>query len=50
MTDKISGEVEWTSYSKTLSPGIHTLEWKYIKDQTESIGNDYVEIRNILTE
>jgi hypothetical protein len=45
---KISGEVDWTSFSKLLIPGTHTLEWKYIKDERFSVGNDYVEIRNII--
>jgi hypothetical protein len=47
---KESGEVAWTSFSKTLSPGTHTLVWKYIKDDRITIGNDYVEIKNIVTE
>ncbi len=44
---KESGEIDWTNASYTIEPGVHTLEWKYIKDERFSVGNDYVEIRNI---
>jgi len=40
--EKVSlyGEVSWTPYSFPLTPGEHTLEWRYEKDDEASSGDD----------
>jgi hypothetical protein len=35
-----SGEVGWANYSFALNPGLHTLEWTYAKDPSDSSGLD----------
>lgn len=42
-----SGTTEWKNFSVNISPGTHTLEWNYAKDEMFDIGNDNVEIRGI---
>jgi uncharacterized protein YkwD len=37
---KISGEVDWTKQSYTLTPGTHVLKWSYEKDESFSEGTD----------
>jgi internalin A len=37
---QISGEVDWREQVYGLSPGLHTLMWKYCKDQNTSQGVD----------
>jgi hypothetical protein len=41
-----SGE-DYGTYIHTLSSGTHTLEWRYIKDGSESVGADDANISNI---
>lgn len=43
-----SGEVDWDIYSYKLSKGKHTLEWRYVKDKENSVGDDKAAIDNIL--
>jgi hypothetical protein len=43
-----SGEVDWQIYPFDLASGIHTLEWRYTKDQTSSAGLDAAFIDNVL--
>ena len=39
--DKISGDVDWAQKTYNLSgSGTHTLKWRYIKDGSESSGDD----------
>ncbi len=35
-----AGEVNWTQYSTTLSPGSHELKWEYTKDVSWDGGSD----------
>jgi len=35
-----SGETSWAQYRQILEPGAHTLEWRYSKDSSLSIGSD----------
>jgi hypothetical protein len=42
-----SGNVGWTQYSHTLSPGSHSLEWAYVKDGSGSSGSDAAWIDNV---
>lgn len=35
-----SGEVPWSGFEIPLSAGAHTLEWRYVKDATDSAGWD----------
>ena len=37
---RISGEVDWTQKSYSISSGIHTLKWRYVKDSSGSSGDD----------
>ena len=37
---RISGEVDWTLKTYTISSGIHTLKWCYVKDYSGSSGDD----------
>jgi hypothetical protein len=39
-TDWLSGEVGWTKVTKTIPAGIHTITWKYSKDESLSSGSD----------
>ena len=36
----ISGEIDWTLYSYTVATGNHTLEWRYTKNGSTSVGQD----------
>ena len=38
--DKWAGEIEWSLESFPINSGIHTFEWKYIKDQAVIGGLD----------
>jgi hypothetical protein len=41
MQDRISGSVDWQQKTYTIStPGLHTLEWRYVKDANTDSGND----------
>jgi hypothetical protein len=46
---RASGEVPWTFASYALAAGMHTLEWRYIKDISESNGSDRAWIDNLQT-
>ncbi len=35
-----SGEVNWTQYSHSVSPGVHTFTWQYKKDANTTGGDD----------
>lgn len=37
-----SGENEWRRYAYSLSAGLHTLRWRYAKDESHSAGSDCV--------
>lgn len=37
---KWSGEIPWTEYRFQIGAGIHTLEWRYVKDSSGSSGLD----------
>ena len=39
--------VNWEQFSYTISQGTHTLEWRYVKDNSDSFGSDCVYIDNI---
>jgi hypothetical protein len=47
MQDQWSGEVDWTSFSLPVPAGLHTLEWRYAKDATDSAGLDAAFIDNV---
>jgi hypothetical protein len=38
--DRISGNVNWVQKSYVLTAGMHTLQWKYIKDRATIAGSD----------
>ena len=40
MKCQISGEVDWTQKSYSISSGIHSLKWRYVKDSSGSSGDD----------
>ena len=40
-TRSISGEVDWTQASMSLSAGQHLLSWRYVKDASLSSGADH---------
>jgi len=40
LEDSISGEVDWQQKSYTVSSGIHTLKWVYVKDGSGEDGDD----------
>ncbi len=40
LTDQISGEVDWTQQTYTVSKAAHKLTWAYIKDSADSAGAD----------
>ncbi|HEX5218915.1 MAG TPA: M36 family metallopeptidase [Verrucomicrobiae bacterium] len=42
-----SGEVGWFNYPFNLSAGLHTLEWRYVKDGNNSAGLDAAFIDNL---
>ncbi len=37
---QISGEVNWQAQSFSIAMGIHTLRWRYVKDVSDSAGQD----------
>jgi hypothetical protein len=37
---QITGAVDWVQKSYTISSGSHTLKWRYMKDVSNSLGND----------
>ena len=42
-----SGNTGWTSFSHTLTPGSHSLQWAYVKDDSVSQGADAAWIDNV---
>jgi hypothetical protein len=41
LQDKISGSADWQQMTYTITgSGLHTLEWRYVKDWSESEGED----------
>jgi hypothetical protein len=41
MKNRISGLVDWRQKTYTIStPGSHTLEWRYVKDESGDSGSD----------
>ncbi|MBT7376540.1 MAG: DUF2817 domain-containing protein [Candidatus Marinimicrobia bacterium] len=38
--DKWAGEIDWSFESFSIDPGLHSFEWKYIKDQGVISGSD----------
>jgi len=38
--DKWAGEIDWSFESFPIDPGLHSFEWKYIKDQGVVSGSD----------
>jgi hypothetical protein len=41
LQDRISGTQDWQQLIYTVNePGSHTLEWRYVKDWSESLGDD----------
>lgn len=40
LKDKISGTVNWTQKTYTVTSGSHTLKWEYMKDYSVSSGSD----------
>ncbi|MHC4535366.1 MAG: hypothetical protein ACYS6K_15555 [Planctomycetota bacterium] len=41
LQDRISGSVDWEQMSYTITdPGLHVLDWRYIKDKGVSSGSD----------
>jgi hypothetical protein len=41
LQDRISGSQDWHQMVYTITePGSHTLDWRYIKDWSESVGHD----------
>ncbi len=44
---EISGDVDWTLFTTTLSAGQHTLSWAYVKDSLKSEGQDKVWVANL---
>ncbi len=39
--------VDWEQFSYTIPQGTHTLEWRYVKDNSDSFGSDCVYIDKI---
>ena len=46
--DSFSGEMGWTTNSYSLTPGIHTFKWTYVKDSSISEGSDCAWIDDIV--
>lgn len=44
---RLSGDVGWTRYSYPVSDGTHTFEWRYTKDNQNSVGLDAAFIDNV---
>ncbi|MCD6112862.1 MAG: hypothetical protein J7J86_06305, partial [Bacteroidales bacterium] len=42
-----SGEIDWSYKKIAVPPGTHNLEWKYIKNATNSVGDDCAWIDNV---
>ena len=47
LTQKWSGEKDWTEYTLDMQKGNYALEWRYRKDSSGSAGEDRVYIDNI---
>ena len=47
LTQKWSGEKDWTEYTLDMQKGSYALEWRYRKDSSGSYGEDRVYIDNI---
>jgi hypothetical protein len=47
MIGQWSGEAGWTTFSFPLTSGMHTLEWRYVKDPSGSDGLDASFIDNV---
>ena len=45
--ERWSGEMDWDIYSYKLSKGKHTIEWRYIKDDENSEGDDMAAVDKI---
>lgn len=43
-----STAVPWEQFTYTIPQGVHTLEWKYKKDGSDSFGSDCVYVDNIV--
>ena len=42
-----SGTTAWTEFTALLEPGAHTIEWRYSKDSSLSVGDDKVWIDDV---
>ena len=40
MLGEWSGELDWALHSYPVTPGLHSFEWRYVKDVTVSVGAD----------
>ena len=40
LQNRISGSIGWHQMTNTLSSGLHTLEWRYVKDGSVSLFSD----------
>jgi hypothetical protein len=38
--ERWSGTIDWTPFEAPLTPGVHQLEWRYVKDNSQSEGSD----------
>ncbi len=45
--ERWSGEMAWRTYLFNLAPGLHTLTWRYVKDNNFSAGLDAMFLDNI---
>lgn len=43
-----SGNAPWANYAFPIQAGVHTLEWRYTKDQVNTVGADAAYIDNVL--
>lgn len=48
LSGRWSGEVGWATHEFPLTSGMHTLEWRYVKDATGSTGLDAAFIDNVI--
>ena len=46
--EMLSGEIDWSVYSYSIWPGIHTFKWVYEKDETISEGDDAAWVDSIV--
>lgn len=49
-TSPISGNVGWTQKYYVIPPGSHTLRWRYVKDKTDSSGDDAAWVDQVVFE